>query len=156
MDRLARPKVVGSINIKVVTACGNMYIQMGWWQGSLHEIFATLGRGGGCAMGYGEALTRSVTLGLRCGVPVAEYARQLRGVRCPNPMMFPKEDAVLSCPDAIGKVLEHYGSLTAEGMIKLIQDLNAPPSGSSEEDEAKTAVEHMEELRVERNKLEGV
>lgn len=154
MERISRPKIVGSVNVKVVTACGNMYIQMGWWQGGLHEVFATLGRGGGCAMGYGEALTRSITAGLRYGVPVSEYARQLRGVRCPSPMMFPKEDAVLSCPDAIGKVLETYGSLTVEGLVKLIESLNAPPSNLSEEGEMQEAIKRTEELGKERERLD--
>jgi len=153
MERLVRPKVVGSINVKTVTGCGNMYIQMGWWEGSLHEVFATLGRGGGCAMGYSEALTRSITAGLRRGVPVSEYAKQLKGVRCPTPMMFPKEDAVWSCPDAIGKALEQYGSLTVGDVIGLIKDLNAPSSEVSEEDEAEEAAKHIEELREEREKL---
>lgn len=152
MDRLPRPKVVGSINVRAITGCGNMYIQMGWWQGSLHEVFATLGRGGGCAMSYGEALTRSITAGLRREVPVSEYVRQLKGVRCPSPMPFPKEESVLSCPDAIGKILEQYGSLTTEGMIKLVQDLNAQPGSLSEEDEEKEALRHIEELRAERDK----
>ena len=126
MDRLERPKVVGGLIVKVTTGCGNMYIQLGWWNGSIHEVFATLGRGGGCAMGYGEALTRSVTVGLRRGVPVDDYIDQLRGVRCPNPMLFPKEDAVQSCPDALAKVLRQYGVLTIEELVKLILNLKAP------------------------------
>lgn len=154
MEKIPRPKVVGSINVRVVTGCGNMYVQMGWWDGSLHEVFATLGRGGGCAMGFSEALTRSVTAGLRCGVPVSEFARQLRGVRCPNPVPFPKEGTVLSCPDAIAGILEQYGSLTTDNVVELIQKLNALPSGLSEEEEAAEAAKHIEELKKGREKLE--
>lgn len=84
-------------------------------------------------MGYGEALTRSITAGLRCGVLVFEYTRQL---------------------NAIGKALEQYGLLTAEGMTKLIQDLNAQLSGLSEEDKRKEVMKSIDELRKERGKLE--
>lgn len=150
MEKALRPKVVGSINVKIVTGCGNMYVQMGWWDGRLNEVFATLGRGGGCAMGLNEALTRSITTGLRCGVSVSEYVKQLKGVRCPSPMPFPKEESVLSCPDAIAKVLGEYGSLTTPGMIKLIQDLNAQRSCLPEEEEEERALRHIEELRVAR------
>lgn len=155
MDKLTRPKVVGSINVKVVTGCGNMYVQMGWWNGALHEVFATLGRGGGCAMGFNEALTRSMTTGLRRGVPASDYVKQLKGVRCPVPLPFPKEDSVMSCPDAMAKVLEEYGSLTTDGMIKLVQELNAQPGDQSEEDEAEEAAKHIGMLQKEREKLEA-
>ena len=155
MEKAPRPKVVGGINVRVITGCGNMYIQLGWCNGKLFEVFATLGRGGGCAMGFSEALTRSVTAGLRCDVPVAEYVRQLKGVLCPSPRPFPKDDAVMSCPDAIGKVLESYGSLTTEDMIKLIQALSSQPSQLSEEDEKKEAIRNMENLRAERERQES-
>lgn len=154
MDKTKRPKVVGALIVKTVTGCGNLYVQLGWWNGKLNEVFATLGKSGGCAMSFNEALTRSITAGLRFGesVPVSEYVKQLRGIRCPTPMPFPKEDAVMSCPDAIAKVLEEYGSLTAEGMIMLIQRLNAPPSSLSEEEEMKEATKRVEELKAERER----
>jgi len=147
MVKLQRPKVVGSINVKVVTGCGNMYIQLGWWNGGLHEIFATLGRSGGCAMSYGEALTRSITTGLRSGVDASEYIDQLKGVRCPNQVAFPKENEVLSCADAIGKILEKYGSLTTGQMIMLIQNSSGIDNPLSEEDERKIAVDSMQKLK---------
>ena len=147
MEKAVRPKVLGGINVKSVTGCGNMYIQLGWCKGRLFEIFATLGKAGGCATCFNESLTRSITTGLRCGVDVSEYIRQLRGVRCPTPMPFPKEDSVMSCPDAIGRVLEVYGSLTAEGMIKLVLELEAPQNGQSDEEEMREAVKRMEELK---------
>ena len=100
-----RPPVLGGITVKVVTGCGNMYIQLNWLGDRLFEVFATLGKGGGCAVCQSEALTRSITLGLKCGIPVSEYVRSARGIRCPTPVPFPKDQAVLSCPDAIAKTL---------------------------------------------------
>lgn len=154
--KLPRPKVVGGIIVKVVTGCGNMYIQLGWWNGRLQEVFATLGKGGGCSMSFNEALTRSVTTGLRFGkgVPVSEYVKQLSGVRCPEPRPFPKEDAVLSCPDALARMLKVYGSLTTKDMISLVIGLNTSPGGSLEDSELKEALDHIENLRVERESLE--
>jgi ribonucleoside-diphosphate reductase alpha chain len=160
MEKLPRPKVVFGINVKVVTSCGNMYVQMGWCNGRLFEVFATLGRGGGCAMGFSEALTRSITLGLRCGVPPSEYAKQLRGVMCPSPRPFPKEEAVLSCPDAIGKVVEQFGNATSQEIIDLIallsQDDMITRDDDDEEEAAADAKRQLESLQAARRKLEEV
>ncbi len=120
----SRPKLVGGLSICAVTGCGKMYVQLNWFGGRLFEVFATLGKSGGCAICQSEALTRSITVGLKCGVPVDEYVRQVRGIRCPEPRMFPKEEAALSCPDALSRVLEEYGSLSVENVVKLLLGSN--------------------------------
>jgi len=134
MDKSSRPPVLGGITVKVITGCGNMYVQLNWYQGNLFEIFATLGHGGGCATCEMEALTRSITLGLKSGVPVDEYVRQLRGIRCPSPVPFPKESAVFSCPDAIAKTLSKYGSLDVDAVIDLLRGANGHAVGSVDSD----------------------
>ncbi len=120
MEKSPRPRVLGGITVKVLTSCGNMYVQMNWKDGKLFEVFATLGHSGGCASSQMEALTRGITLGLRCGVPFEEYAKELQGIRCPSPMPFPKESAVLSCPDALGKTVAEFGGLGADKVAKFI------------------------------------
>lgn len=139
-EKAKRPRVLGGITVKVATGCGNMYIQMNWRDGQLFEVFATLGKTGGCATSESEAVTRSVTLGLRSGVPVDEYIKQLRGIRCPNPMPFPKEYAVSSCSDAIAQTLSKYGKLGIENVIRLIRGEQVEVS---EEEQAKAAMEEM-------------
>lgn len=109
LEKVARPKVLKGITVKVPTGCGNMYVQLNRLEGKLFEVFATLGKTGGCATCQSEALTRSITVGLRCGVEVEEYIDQLQNLRCPSPLPFPKEEAALSCPDALAKVLQAYG-----------------------------------------------
>ncbi len=124
MDKIGRPLVLGGITVKVVTGCGNMYIQMNWYHGQLLEVFATLGHSGGCAACEMEALTRSVTVGLKYGVPLSEYVHQFKGTHCPNPIPFPKESAVMSCPDAIARSLEQYGSLSIDRVVDLLHSSN--------------------------------
>ncbi len=169
MQRIKRPRVVASLSVRITTGCGNMYVQMGWWNGSVHEIFATLGKGGGCAAGYSEGLTRSISAGLRYGVPASEFARQLRGVRCPEPRPFPPEESVLSCVDAIARALRQYGSLDADTMIQFVQDLNdgsfiepaeEQPGGvvmSAEElaEEEAEAAKQLATMKAERRALES-
>jgi len=109
MEKQERPKELKGKTVKVLTGCGNLYITLNKDGSSLFEVFATLGKAGGCANCQNEALTRAITLGLRCGIPKEEFIKELEGLQCPNPIMFPKKDRILSCPDAIAKVIEEEG-----------------------------------------------
>jgi len=104
-----RPKVLESVTERVKTGCGHLYVTVGYdVDGNPLEIFAALGKAGGCSNCQNEALTRVVSLGLKYGIPVDEYVRELRGHQCPNTNMFPENERVLSCPDGIARVLENY------------------------------------------------
>ncbi len=52
----------------------------------------------------------AISEGLQHGVPLSVYADSLQGIRCPNPMIcvVSKDDRILSCPDAVAKVLALY------------------------------------------------
>lgn len=106
MKKTDRPKVTEGKSYKVTTGCGNLYITPNWSNGKLLEVFATLGKSGGCASCQLEAITRAVSLGLRYGIPAEEYIRELKEIRCPSPATDSGQ-TILSCPDAIGKVLEN-------------------------------------------------
>lgn len=153
MQKEVRPKILGGITVKVTTGCGNMYVQLNWKNGRLFEVFATLGKSGGCASCQIEALTRSITLGLRCGILPEEYIDQLRAIRCPSPLPFPRESAVSSCPDAISKTLEQYGNLAIEDVVKTICGVNPSEVISVEEEEkrAKEAVAQLAKIREEQD-----
>jgi hypothetical protein len=44
-------------------------------------------------------------LGLKYGIPIAEYIKEFEGIRCPA-MGYEGNEQVLSCADAIAKVLK--------------------------------------------------
>lgn len=73
--------------------------------GEVFEVFAALGKAGTCAKVQSEALTRTITLALRFGLPLEEIVREIEFLRCPSPVWENGEQA-LSCPDAIAKVLK--------------------------------------------------
>jgi len=81
-----------------------MYVTVNRVDGEVFEVFAALGKAGTCAKVQSEALTRTVTLALRFGVPLEEIVKELQYLRCPSPVWEDGEQA-LSCPDAIAKVL---------------------------------------------------
>lgn len=105
MEKKARPKVTEGKTVRLHTGCGHIYITPARTQGELIEVFATLGKAGGCAHCQLEALTRSISLGLKYGIPVSEYVDELKNIRCPSPIIDEGVE-ILSCPDAIAKVLE--------------------------------------------------
>jgi ribonucleoside-diphosphate reductase alpha chain len=109
-QKIPRPKQTVGGATRRRTGCGNIYVVLGnnASTGQLIEVFANLGKAGGCSQCQNEALSRSISLGLKYGVPASEYVDQLLDIRCPNPAMFPHEEKSLSCADAIAQVLQEY------------------------------------------------
>ncbi len=105
VEKRKRPQVTKGIVYKAKTGCGNMYVTPAWDKGHLVEVFATLGKAGGCEHCQLEAITRAVSLGLKYSIPVEEYVKELRGIGCPKAILV-KGKKVLSCPDAIASILE--------------------------------------------------
>ncbi len=105
-NKYERPKSLPSNTRKISTGCGNIYVTVCNAEDKMPvEIFATLGKAGGCATCMLEGLTRAITLGLKYGIPIQEYVEELRNIKCPSTGL---DDGVpiQSCPDAISKVLE--------------------------------------------------
>jgi ribonucleoside-diphosphate reductase alpha chain len=100
-----RPKVTTGYTHKVKVGCGNLYITVNYHENQMYEVFANIGKSGGCAISQAEATTRAITVGLRSGVSPDIFIDQLRGIRCPSPLLD-GDDEMLSCADAIAKVME--------------------------------------------------
>lgn len=103
---MERPAVLRGSTTKVKTGCGNLYVVVNTNGDRPLEVFSYLGKAGGCSNCQNGALTRSITLGLRYGVPAEQICKSLEGLRCPNPSLWPREGRVLSCADGIAKVLK--------------------------------------------------
>lgn len=99
----SRPKKVPGSTTRVETGCDRLYVQVNVLDGRIFEVFCTKGRNGECGRAFVEALTRCITAGLRRGIPVEDYIKQLEQIRCNCPSMG--EDKVLSCPEGIRQVL---------------------------------------------------
>ena len=103
MSKFVRPPSLSGFTRKVFTGCGNLYITINGTPPI--EVFAVLGKEGGCQGAQLEAIARLVSLNLRSGVEVKDVIKQLKDISCPSPILFPSEDRIKSCPDAMAKVL---------------------------------------------------
>jgi ribonucleoside-diphosphate reductase alpha chain len=91
----------------VNTGCGHLYVTVNSDDEGIFEVFALLGKAGGCAAAQLESIGRLISLSLRAGVDISSVVKQLRGIRCPS-VAWEEGKSVLSCADAIASVLENY------------------------------------------------
>lgn len=107
MKAKERPKSLDGKTEKMNTGCGSLYVTVNLQDGKPFEVFAKLGKAGGCSACTTEALTRAMSIGLRSGVDIAEYYKTLTGIHCSS-AMYSGGEQILSCPDAIAKVIKEY------------------------------------------------
>lgn len=98
---------------KIKTGCGNLYITINEHKGLPFEVFATMGKAGGCADSQIETIGRLISLGLRNKLEMKELVRQMSGICCHSAISV-GEEKVLSCADAIAKVFKRYLDEVAE------------------------------------------
>ncbi|RLI29396.1 MAG: ribonucleotide-diphosphate reductase subunit alpha [Candidatus Hecatellales archaeon] len=111
-----RPKKTYGVTVEMPTGCGSLYITINEDENGMpFEVFARLGKAGGCASAQTEGLGRAVSLMLRCGVDPEHIVRQFKGISCDRHYGV-GVNKILSCPDAIGKALEEY--LREKGLLK--------------------------------------
>jgi len=109
-----RPEILDGKTIKMKTGCGSLYVTMNYTEnGKPIEVFARLGRSGGCASCQTEAVGRLISLALRYDIPLDEITRQIKGISCDKPVGVSR-NKIYSCVDAIGKGIERISKITVE------------------------------------------
>ncbi|MEA3485533.1 MAG: adenosylcobalamin-dependent ribonucleoside-diphosphate reductase, partial [Candidatus Aerophobetes bacterium] len=120
-----RAKVTYGMTLEIKTGCGDLYVTINEdEEGKPFEVFAQLGKAGGCSASQTEAIGRLASLALRSGIPWKLVVKQLKGISCHRPYGF-GENKVLSCADAIAKAIELYQNLkkSSEKPLQLTKDL---------------------------------
>jgi ribonucleoside-diphosphate reductase alpha chain len=127
-----RPERTYGVTQRMNTGCGKLYVTLNSDDLGPCEVFAQMGKAGGCANSQIEATGRLISLALRSGVKPASILRQLMGIRCPSPV-WQEGEMVLSCSDAIARVLNEY---CQSGFSHMVAEMGAcPDCGASVEHE---------------------
>ncbi len=101
-----RPKVTTGSTRAMHTGCGKLYVTINEDEQGPFELFAQMGKAGGCAASQSEGLARLISLAFRSGIAPQEVIKQLKGISCHMPAWEPGGRRILSCPDAIAKAIE--------------------------------------------------
>lgn len=102
-----RSRVTRGRTSKFRMGCGTLFVTVNRDEHGLCEVFANLGKAGGCPS-QSEATCRAVSAALRSGVDPVVLIEQLKGIRCLSTSVARKDNDgvnVLSCPDAIAKAI---------------------------------------------------
>ena len=102
-----RPVRTKGVTERINTGCGKLYVTINEDNQGICEVFAQMGKTGGCASSQIEAAGRLISLALRSGVKVEAILKQITGIRCPSPI-WQNGKMVLSCPDGIAQVIKNY------------------------------------------------
>ena len=103
-----RPEIITGKTYKMKTSYGNLFITVNNDEkGKPFEVFTNIGKAGGFFAAKTEAISRLISLALRCGIKPEEVISQLKGIRGPMPT-WTKEGTILSLSDAIAKILEKH------------------------------------------------
>ena len=98
---MKRPTSLLTESHEVQVGCGTLYVTISQTHEKYREIYAQLGKTGGCARCFTEVISTLVTEALNNRTPLEKVIHQFEGVRCPSDSGF-----LPSCPVAMGKIME--------------------------------------------------
>ena len=117
--RNGRPRTLSGVTKKLQTGHGPMYVTMNDDEFGPRECFVILGKPGGTAAAFSDALGRMISLAMTHGATPAEIVHQLRGIQDGHPAGV-GPSAVLSVPDGVARAMaEHY--LVEDGIAEARQ-----------------------------------
>lgn len=104
---MGRKQKLSGSTYQIKTGCGTLYVTINEDENKPWEVFATMGKAGGCAASQIEALGRTISLSLRSGVEAKRIIKHLLGISC-HAAMIMGDAKVLSCADAIAQAMKQH------------------------------------------------
>lgn len=90
---------------KIKTGCGTLRVTVNYKDDKPFETFFRMGRAGGCAAAFTEAVGRLASLALRNGAKIEEVETHLMALQCNKPVGV-GDDCVSSCLDGAAKAIK--------------------------------------------------
>ena len=104
-----RPNDLPSVTHDIMTGHGLLHVVVGLLDSKPVEVFAHYNlKVDPCTKGNSEAICRAISLGLRRGIDVAEFVKQLSFIECGHKFIAADGQSVTSVADGISKVLSKY------------------------------------------------
>lgn len=117
-----RGKITFGATEKTITSDGTLYVTINQDEHGLCEVFTNIGKHGSDVAAWSEAVGRLISLCLRSGISLKSIIRQLRGIT--SRPIWQDGEQILSVPDAIGRALSRYLTVTDEQIhIKIPGDV---------------------------------
>ena len=105
-----RPKTLYGMTFEMGNGCGKMHVTVNHTKaGEIREVFARLGKHGGCMMANTDMAGRLISLALRSGVPADKIIKHLHGINCGS-----SGNGILSCPSCISSAVEQARDILKE------------------------------------------
>lgn len=103
-----RPADLLGRTVQIETGRGRLYVTLNYYPDSsrLFEVFIAHGKAGGNDAAMAEALSRLITMNLRCGVDPFEVAKTLRNIA--DKPVYSQGRQIMSVPDAVAQLIEQY------------------------------------------------
>ena len=106
--RNGRPRTLTGVTKKLTTGHGPLYVSLNNDEYGPRECFVVLGKPGGTASAFSDALGRMISLAEKHGATPEEVHHQLSGIQDGHPAGV-GPNAILSVPDGVAKAIsEHY------------------------------------------------
>ena len=108
MSPAERPEDLLGRTVQIETGRGRLYVTLNYYPRSsrLFEVFIAHGKAGGNDAAMAEALSRLITMNLRCGVDPYEVAKTLRNIA--DKPVYSQGRQIMSVPDAVAQLIERY------------------------------------------------
>lgn len=101
-----RPRIMTGYTERYRTGHGNLYVTVNLDDSRPFEMFARVGKAGGCDSAQQEAICRLISMALRANIDPQEIINNLRGITCCPHWDDGKQ--IMSVPDALAQCLITY------------------------------------------------
>lgn len=103
-----RPEVLEGVSPRRKTKCGTLYCTLTYMDGSLQELFATMGKSGTCARAQMEGIGRLISIAINpedtLEKRIANVTKTISGISCGG-----ATDELPSCLTQIARIMKKYG-----------------------------------------------